>query len=102
MILFSIITAILLLIITTSYIIHQIQLAQEDKLFTPTGKKVEINGHQMHVYVEGNGEETLVFMSGGGTSSPVLDFKSLYSLLSDNYRVVVVEKAGYGFSDMTD
>lgn len=102
MILFSIITAILLLIITTSYIIHQIQLAQEDKLFTPTGKKVEINGHQMHVYVEGNGEETLVFMSGGGTSSPVLDFKSLYSLLSDNYRVVVVEKEGYGFSDMTD
>jgi pimeloyl-ACP methyl ester carboxylesterase len=41
-------------------------------------------------------------MSGGGTSSPVLDFKSLYSLLSDKYKIAVVEKAGYGFSDITD
>jgi pimeloyl-ACP methyl ester carboxylesterase len=102
MILFSIIAAILLLIITTSYIIHQIQLSKEDKLFTPTGKMVEVDGHQMHVYIEGNGVDTLVFMSGGSTSSPVLDFKSLYSLLSDKYRIVVVEKAGYGFSDITD
>ncbi|QPQ33234.1 alpha/beta hydrolase [Lysinibacillus sp. JNUCC 51] len=102
MILFSITVAIFLVLITVSYIIHQIKLSKEDKLFTPTGKMVEVNGHQMHVYVEGNGEETLVFMSGGGTSSPVLDFKSLYSLLRDKYKIVVVEKAGYGFSDITD
>jgi len=102
MILFSITVAIFLVLITASYIIHQIKLSKEDKLFTPTGKMVEVNDHQMHVYVEGNGEETLVFMSGGGTSSPVLDFKSLYSLLSDKYKIAVVEKAGYGFSDITD
>ncbi|OXS72898.1 alpha/beta hydrolase [Lysinibacillus sp. KCTC 33748] len=102
LILFSIIAAILLLIIVTSYIIHQNQLSKEDQLFTPTGKMVEVNGHQMHVYIEGDGEDTLVFMSGGGTSSPVLDFKSLYSLLSDKYKIVVVEKAGYGFSDISD
>lgn len=41
-------------------------------------------------------------MSGGGTSSPILDFKSLYSLLSDDFRVFVVEKYGYGFSDIVD
>ncbi|WP_285395828.1 alpha/beta hydrolase [Lysinibacillus sp. fls2-241-R2A-57] len=102
MIFFAIIAAIFLLIVTVSYLIHQNQLSKEDKLFTPTGKMVEVSGQQMHVYIEGNGEETLVFMSGGGTSSPVLDFKSLYSLLSDKYRIVVVEKAGYGFSDITD
>lgn len=90
------------MIITTSYIIHQNQLSKEDQLYTPTGKMVEVNGHKMHVYIEGDGEDTLVFMSGGGTSSPVLDFKSLYSLLSDKYKIVVVEKAGYGFSDITD
>ncbi|MFJ7889906.1 alpha/beta fold hydrolase [Lysinibacillus xylanilyticus] len=102
MILFSITVSIFLVLITASYIIHQIKLSKEDKLFTLTGKMVEVNGHQMHVYEEGNGEETLVFMSGGGTSSPVLDFKSLYSLLSDKYKIAVVEKAGYGFSDITD
>ncbi|MEQ6354835.1 alpha/beta hydrolase [Lysinibacillus sp. M3] len=102
LILFSIITVILLVIIATSYISHQKQLSKEDQLFTPTGKMVEVNGHKMHVYIEGDGEDTLVFMSGGGTSSPVLDFKSLYSLLSDKYKIVVVEKAGYGFSDISD
>ena len=41
-------------------------------------------------------------MTGGGTCSPILDFKSLYSLLSDEYKVVVVEKFGYGFSDVVN
>lgn len=53
-----------------------------DELFVPNGQMVEVNGYNMHVYVEGEGDTTLVFMSGGGTYSPVLDFKSLYSLLS--------------------
>ena len=48
----------------TSYIIHQNDLSKEDQLFTPTGKRVEVNGHKMHVYLEGAGEDTLVFMSG--------------------------------------
>ena len=63
---------------------------------------VEIDGHNMSVYIEGSDEKTLVFMSGGGTCSPILDFKSLYSLLSNKYRIVVIEKFGYGFSDVVD
>lgn len=98
----SIIFGIFALIIFASYINHQIQLSKEDELFKPPGHVVEVSGHEMHVYTEGDGEETLVFMSGGGTSSPVLDFKSLYSLLIDKYKIVVVEKAGYGFSEVTD
>ncbi|PAV28030.1 alpha/beta hydrolase [Virgibacillus profundi] len=98
----SVIIAVFACIIVASYSNHQIQLSKEDELFIPNGQVVEVNGHQMHVYIEGDGEETLVFMSGGGTSSPVLDFKSLYSLLSDKYRIVVVEKAGYGFSEVTE
>lgn len=35
-----------------------------------------------------------------GTCSPILDFKSLYSLLSDEYKIAVVEKFGYGFRVM--
>ena len=71
-------------------------------LLDPLGQMVEVDGHKMSVYIEGSGDTTLVFMSGGGTSSPILDFKSLYSLLSDNYQIVVVEKFGYGFSDIVD
>lgn len=98
---FSIFILLFILIITVSFVNHKIQLSKEEKLFVPPGQLVEVNGHQMHVYEEGQGVETLVFMSGGGTSSPVLDFKSLYSLLSDQYKIVVVEKLGYGFSEVT-
>lgn len=103
LIIFTCIISIFVLILSVGIINHKIQLSKENELFVPTGQLVEINGHQMHVYTEGDWEETLVFLSGGGTSSPVLDFKSLYSLsLSDKYKIVVVEKAGYGFSEVAN
>lgn len=82
--------------------IHYIQLKREEKLRTPLGQLVEVDGHNMSVYSEGKGEKTLVFLSGSETPSPILDFKSLYSLLSDEYKIVVVERFGYGFSDVVD
>jgi len=72
----------------------------EAELRSPLGQIVEVDGHNMSVYSEGTGDMTLVFMSGAGTCSPILDFKSLYSLLSDSYKIAVVEKFGYGFSDI--
>lgn len=99
---FLIMISFILIFTMISYINHRIQLSKEDKLFVPMGQQVMVNGSMMNVYSEGNGMKTLVFMSGGGTSSPVLDFKSLYSLLSDEYRIVVIEKIGYGFSDVSD
>ena len=55
----------------------------------------------MHVYAQGDGPQTLVFMAGHGTSNPVLDFKPLWSRLAESYRVVIVEKAGYGWSSVS-
>lgn len=101
----TIILIIVIMIIALSlaiYINHRIQLNKEAKLLTPLGQLVEVDGHNMSIYTEGSGNQTIVFMSGGGTCSPILDFKSLYSLLSDQYQIVVVEKFGYGFSDVVD
>ena len=81
---------------------HRYKLMEESEHFVPMGQIVTVEGHDMHVYAEGEGEQTLVFMSGGGTSSPVLDFKALYSRLTDDFLTVVVEKVGYGFSDTSD
>lgn len=92
----------LIVALVAIYINHRIQLNIEEELRTPLGELVEVNGHQMSVYVEGNGDKTIVFMSGGGTCSPILDFKSLYTTLLDSYKIVVVEKFGYGFSDVVD
>lgn len=98
----GILIGIIVLLLVASYINHKIQLSKEEKLIVLIGQQVEVNGHKMNVYTEGQGEITLVFMSGGGTCSPVLDFKSLYSILSKKYRIAVVEKAGYGFSEISN
>lgn len=95
-----IVTVLILLFII--YINHQIRLKKETDLRLPLGQMVEVDGHNMSIYVEGTGDTTLVFMSGGGTCSPILDFRSLYSLLSGTYQIAVVEKFGYGFSDVVD
>ena len=100
-VIFVVIVAVLMLLLIIC-INHQIHLKMEKELRLPLGQMVEVDGNNMSIYVEGTGDTTLVFMSGGGTCSPILDFKSLYSLLSNKYRIVVVEKFGYGFSDVVD
>ena len=93
---------ILVLFVIISFVRHKICSSKEKDLRTPLGALVEVNGHNMSVYIEGKEDKTLVFLSGGGTCSPILDFKSLYSLLTDEYKIVVVEKFGYGLSDVED
>lgn len=88
------------LLLVGSYLNHRWQaLREEEMAYPPPGELVAINGHRRHVYAEGAGNPTLVFLSGSGTTAPTLDFKALYSRLSDTYRVAVVERAGYGWSD---
>ncbi len=100
------ITLTILLIVIILFLIiyanHKFRLHREAELLTPLGQLVEVGGNHMSVYIEGGGETTLVFLSGAGTCSPILDFKSLYTLLSDTYQIAVVEKFGYGFSDIVD
>ena len=92
----------LLLFLGATFVFHQFSLRNESKLLTPIGKQVTVNGHRMNVSVKGKGSETIVFLSGAGIASPVLDFKNLSDSLSKKYKVVVVERAGYGFSEDSD
>ena len=77
-----------------------IRIRNKHLLDRPIGQFVRIDGHNMNVLVKGQGTHTLVFLSGWGTTSPVLDFKALYSQLEKDFRIVVPEKFGYGFSDI--
>ena len=92
-----------LLAIFGIFLYHRVMLSKEKPLVeAPLGELVEVDGHSMSLYTEGEGEHTLVCLSGWGVASPILDFRSLYSQLSDEYRIVVIEKFGYGFSDDVD
>ena len=97
-----IIFVVLILFLGGTFGFHQLSLQKENKLLTPIGKEVTVNGHQMNVYIKGEGSETIVFLSGAGIASPILDFKNLSDSLSKKYKVVVVERAGYGFSEDSD
>ena len=94
-----IIFVVLILLLGGTFGFHQLSLQKESKLLMPIGKKVVVNGHQMNVYIKGEGSETIVFLSGAGIASPILDFKNLSDSLSKKYKVVVVERAGYGYSE---
>mgnify|MGYP000931212271 CR=1 FL=1 len=92
----------LILFLGATFMFHQVSLQKERKLLTPIGKQVTVNGHQMNVSITGEGPETIVLLSGAGIASPILDFKNLSDPLSKKYKVVVVERAGYGFSEDSD
>ena len=89
----------ILLFLLATFIFHRISLEKEKASLTPMGQQVLVNGHQINVYVEGDGSETIVVLSGAGIASPILDFKEVSESLSKRYKVVIVERAGYGYSD---
>lgn len=89
----------ILLFLGATFIFHRISLEKEQASLTPVGQQVLVNGHQMNVYVQGEGPETIVVLSGAGIASPILDFKEVSESLSKQYKLVIVERAGYGYSD---
>ena len=91
--------SLILLFLGTTFIFHCISLEKERASLTPMGQQVLVNGHQINIYVEGDGPETIVVLSGAGIASPILDFKNVSESLSKRYKVVIVERAGYGYSD---
>lgn len=65
------------------------------------GEFVSINNHNLHILRIGDkNRPQIVFMAGSGTVAPVYDFKILYSKLINQFRVIVIEKFGYGYSDL--
>ncbi len=90
-----------LVLLLASFTYHRLALQREKASLNPMGQMVSVNGHDMSVFVKGEGPQTLVFLSGAGTASPILDFKDLYDGLSKQYKIVVVERAGYGYSEDT-
>ncbi|HLT55874.1 MAG TPA: alpha/beta hydrolase [Bacillota bacterium] len=80
---------------------HAISFYEKVK-YLPMGELVEVDGKDMHVYIKGDGDQTIVLLSGLGTAAPVLDYYPLIEELAKDNRVVLVEPFGYGWSDMTN
>jgi len=92
----------ILLFIAIVYTVNKISSHSEQKRLEPYGQHVSVDGKQMNVFIQGQGEETVVILPGFGTAAPALDFKPLIVELSPYYKVVVIEPFGYGLSDQSE
>jgi len=102
-ILVILLSVLLFLIVMSIY--HHVMLLIERKNIRISGTLVEVEGNNMNIYVEGvdkeQGKPIIVMLSGSGVAAPLYDYKELYSKLTNEYRVAVVEKFGYGYSDVS-
>ena len=95
----------LILFFVAAAIYHFTLLKREKPRLTRVGTAVEVDGYHMNVYLEGkktDTEATIVLLSGSGVAAPIYDYKILYSKLTDELQVAVVEKFGYGYSDVSE
>ncbi|GAA3348650.1 alpha/beta hydrolase [Lysinibacillus sp. FSL M8-0216] len=79
---------------------HYRMVQKEEAVLRNNGMMVNVHGQRMNVYQEGDGEDTYVFMAGSGIAAPVYELKGLYSKFSQHHQIAVVDRAGYGFSEI--
>lgn len=65
------------------------------------GKLIDIDGTSMHLYNAGTGNLPLVFTSDIATNSAYIDFYPIHTLLSKQNKIMIYDKPGYGWSDIT-
>src|SRR3954470_18405964 len=64
----------------------------------PVGRFLEVDGVRLH-YIERGTGEPLVLIHGNGTLIQDFTINGLVDRLSERYRVIVIERPGYGYSE---
>lgn len=69
--------------------------------YPAVGSMRTINGHDIHTYIEGEGEVTAIFITGSGTPCAYTDFYNLQKELGNSFKTISFDHAGYGWSERT-
>ena len=82
-------------------LIHNILLDKE--IENTVGKYIFLENYigRINIYDSNKGSKIIVFLSGFGTGSPIIDYLPITNKLKDKFRIIVIESYGYGFSDDT-
>ncbi|MFJ7934939.1 alpha/beta fold hydrolase [Sporosarcina sp. NPDC096371] len=94
--------AAIVIFLVTVFTVNLISNKSELGKIADYGQFVAVDGKNMNVTIQGQGEETVVLLPGYGTGSPGIDFMPLVEELSPFYKVVVIEPFGYGLSDISE
>ncbi len=90
----------IVLFFTLSTLHHQKLKREERSAWPPPGKLVEVFGDRMHIYAKGSGNPPLLFSCGNGMFS-YGNFYPIFTPLSDNNRIILYDRCGYGWSEST-
>src|SRR3954466_16353516 len=71
-----------------------------ERKYPPVGRFLDVDGVRLH-YIERGQGEPLVLIHGNGTLIQDFTINSLVDRLSERYRVIVIERPGYGYSGIT-
>src|SRR5215210_5839398 len=74
------------------------QTRDAERKYPPIGRFLQVDGVRLHYIEQGQGEP-LVLIHGNGTLIQDFTINGLVDGLSDRYRVIVIERPGYGYSD---
>ncbi len=93
----------ILLVLFVLIILHNVLKMSELSIrYTGDYKKMvpvyEEENKFMNSYVVGDGSKTIVILSAFGSQSPIIQYKTLLEELKNDYKVVIVEYFGYGYS----
>ena len=91
----------IIVVLGTSNSIGENQLKREFEAIK-LGVKVKVNGLNMNVNIIGEKNDlTLVLIPGLGVVAPAISYKAFAESLADKYKIIIIERFGYGLSDIT-
>ncbi|WP_440959992.1 alpha/beta fold hydrolase [Paenibacillus nitricinens] len=97
-----VIIVLIVVFLATVFTVNVVSNKLEKGKIESYGQLIPVDGKNMNIMIQGQGEETVVLLPGFGTAAPGIDFKPLVDELSPFYKVVVIEPFGYGLSDITE
>ena len=71
---------------------------EAERKHPPIGRFLDVDGVRLH-YIERGQGAPLVLIHGNGTLIQDFTINGLVDRLSDHYRVIVIERPGYGYSN---
>jgi pimeloyl-ACP methyl ester carboxylesterase len=94
----GVILAFNVLLISVGVILRQTYFKERFARIQPYGQMVNVFDGQMHIKTLGDGPQTVVLLPGMGVGLPSADFGPLMRAFAEDYKVVVIEYFGVGFS----
>ncbi|MFT4414996.1 alpha/beta fold hydrolase [Fredinandcohnia humi] len=94
--------AFLIVVLIVGFVYQGISASKDFKKYQAVGKTYDVFNNKMHIYTGGEGPSTVVFNAGSGTPNPYVDFYPLYEKLDNKTKYAVIDRFGYGYSEITN